>query len=66
MTIKSRVEKTLEEMVRRDFNHPSLIIWTIVNEDWGTSLPLSASDRAWVKEMYQRLQGTRPYPAGGR
>ena len=33
-------------MIRRDFNHPSLIIWTIVNEDWGTALPLSAADRA--------------------
>jgi len=59
-SIKRRMEKTLEEMVRRDFNHPSLIIWTIVNEDWGTSLPLSASDRAWVKEMYQRCKTLDP------
>lgn len=50
--IKDRVKQTLEATVRRDFNHPSLIIWTIVNEDWGTALPMSPEDRAWVAEMY--------------
>src|SRR4029079_693255 len=49
--IQARVEQPLEEMIRRDCNHPSLIIWTIVNEDWGTALPLSAADRAWVAAM---------------
>jgi hypothetical protein len=60
--LKARVEATLEAMVERDFNHPSLVIWTLVNEDWGTSLPLSAADRAWVKELYdqcKRLDPTR-------
>ncbi|GAC1644597.1 MAG: hypothetical protein NVS4B8_15400 [Herpetosiphon sp.] len=60
--VKQRVKQTLEDMILRDFNHPSLMIWTIVNEDWGTSLPLSAADRAWVKAMYdecKRLDPTR-------
>ncbi|MEO6457758.1 MAG: glycoside hydrolase family 2 TIM barrel-domain containing protein, partial [Chloroflexia bacterium] len=60
--VKRRVESTLEEMIRRDSNHPSIIVWTIVNEDWGTALPLSAHDRAWVREMYdlcKRLDPTR-------
>jgi hypothetical protein len=57
---KRRVEQTLEEMVRRDFNHPSLVIWTIVNEDWGTSLPLSAADRAWLVHMYERCKELDP------
>jgi hypothetical protein len=59
-TVKQRVERTLEEMVRRDFNHPSLVIWTIVNEDWGTSLPFSADDRAWVASMYERCKQLDP------
>ncbi|MFN8472694.1 MAG: glycoside hydrolase family 2 TIM barrel-domain containing protein [Anaerolineae bacterium] len=58
--IKHRAERLLEEMVRRDFNHPSIIIWTIINEDWGTALPLSASDRAWVAQMYDRCKGLDP------
>ncbi len=58
--IRRRVERTLEEMVRRDFNHPSLVIWTIVNEDWGTSLPLSAADRQWLASMYERCKQLDP------
>jgi hypothetical protein len=60
--IKARVQSTLAEMIRRDYNHPSLIIWTLVNEDWGTSLPLSSADRAWVRRLFdlcKRLDPTR-------
>lgn len=28
-------EKTLRDQIARDFNHPSIIIWTIFNEEWG-------------------------------
>ncbi|MEO8288427.1 MAG: glycoside hydrolase family 2 TIM barrel-domain containing protein [Chloroflexota bacterium] len=59
-TIQHRVERTMEEMLQRDFNHPSIIIWTIVNEDWGTTLPLSASDRKWVVEMYDKCKELDP------
>jgi len=59
-TIKRRVEQTLDAMIQRDYNHPALIIWTIVNEDWGTSLPLSAADRAWVEAMYERCKQRDP------
>ncbi len=59
-TIRARVERTLEELIARDYNHASLVIWTIVNEDWGTSLALSASDRAWVAAMYARCKQLDP------
>jgi hypothetical protein len=49
--VKTHVAGTLRDMIARDYNHPSLVIWTIVNEDWGTALLLSESDRAWVAEM---------------
>lgn len=58
--VKQRVERTLEEMLRRDINHPSIIIWTLVNEDWGTSLPLSAADREWVAGLYDRCKELDP------
>jgi hypothetical protein len=60
--IRARVETTLRDMIARDFNHPSIIIWTMVNEDWGTMLPLSAADRAWVRSLYhlaKQLDSTR-------
>jgi hypothetical protein len=49
--VQARVEQLLREMIARDYNHPSLMIWTIVNEDWGTALALSAADRQWVSQM---------------
>jgi hypothetical protein len=49
--VKARARAILVDMIARDYNHPSLMIWTIVNEDWGTALLLSESDRAWVAEM---------------
>ncbi len=49
--LTERVQRTLEALVERDYNHPSLIIWTIVNEDWGTILPLSEADRHWAAKM---------------
>jgi hypothetical protein len=61
-TIKQRVRETLEGLIARDYNHPSIVIWTVVNEDWGTSLLLSDQDRAWVTEMFdlcKRLDSTR-------
>lgn len=48
-----RVRDTFTGMVARDWNHPSIVIWTIVNEDWGTDLPDSASDREWLDETFQ-------------
>jgi len=62
VALRARVETTLREMVARDYNHPSVVIRTLVNEDWGTSLPLSAADRAWVAGLYtesKRLDPTR-------
>ena len=58
--IKARAERTLAEMIARDYNHPALIIWTLVNEDWGTALPLSPADRLWTRDMYQRCKALDP------
>ncbi|MHB8626916.1 MAG: glycoside hydrolase family 2 protein [Aggregatilineales bacterium] len=59
-TVKARVEQTLTEMIRRDYNHPSIIIWTLVNEDWGTILPFSPTDRAWLSALYDRCKQIDP------
>ncbi|HEX2222522.1 MAG TPA: glycoside hydrolase family 2 TIM barrel-domain containing protein, partial [Candidatus Limnocylindria bacterium] len=43
-------------------NHPSLVIWTIINEDWGTRLRYEKRDREWLKHTYRwmkRLDPTR-------
>lgn len=45
-----RVRETFAGMVARDWNHPSIVIWTLVNENWGTDLVNAASDRQWLAE----------------
>ncbi len=47
-----RAQETLEGMVRRDWNHPSIVIVSIINESWGADLR-EASDRAWLKQAYE-------------
>ena len=56
----ARAEDLLSEMVEAVGDHPSVVIWTIVNEDWGTDLRHSPSDRRWLRGMVERLRGLDP------
>jgi hypothetical protein len=47
-------------MVARDWNHPSVMIWTIVNENWGTDLVKSAADRQWLFETVTWARSIAP------
>jgi hypothetical protein len=55
-----RGRATLQGIVERDSHHPSIIAWTIINEDWGTDLVHNAAHRAWLKESYQWLKELDP------
>jgi hypothetical protein len=55
-----RGREMLEGILRRDGHHPSIIIWTIINEDWGTDLVNNASHRKWLKETYHWLKALDP------
>ncbi|HEY7591279.1 MAG TPA: sugar-binding domain-containing protein [Candidatus Limnocylindrales bacterium] len=56
----ARGRETLRQMVATLGNHPSIVIWTIVNEDWGTQLRYEARDRLWLRETYDWLKGLDP------
>ena len=47
----------------RDRNHPSIILWSLCNEQWIQGSPEAA---AMAKAMKQRSQRTRPYTARDR
>lgn len=56
--------RELEAMIRRDRNHPSVILWSIGNEEWAiegnvTGARIAATMQAAVK----RLDATRPVTA---
>ncbi|HTN61540.1 MAG TPA: glycoside hydrolase family 2 TIM barrel-domain containing protein, partial [Devosia sp.] len=55
-----RLRDTMVGIVRRDGNHPSIIAWTIINEDWGTRLVENADHRQWLKETYDWLKALDP------
>jgi hypothetical protein len=52
----ARAETLMAELVDAVADHPSVVIWTIVNEDWGTDLRHSARHRSWLRDMVDRLR----------
>ncbi len=56
----ARMRSTMEGILARDFNHPSIMIWTLINEDWGTRLRESSADRKWLGEMVDWLRQADP------
>jgi hypothetical protein len=53
-------QETLAGILARDGNHPSIIAWTLVNEDWGTDLVHNAEHRAWLQGMVRWLKEQDP------
>ena len=54
-----RALETYRRMVERDWNHPSIVITSILNESWGANLK-EASDRQWLKAAYQEAKKIVP------
>lgn len=52
--------ETLQGILQRDGHHPSIIAWTIINENWGTDLVHNPAHRAWLKTTYHWLKALDP------
>ena len=59
---QQRLAATLEAMIARDYNHPSIIIWCIYNESWGLEFRLGEDQEMqhWVAELYYRVKQLDP------
>lgn len=57
---RARKEALLKGMVDRDGNHPSIIIWTIINENWGVDLVHDSDHRQWLRQTYAWLKSYDP------
>jgi hypothetical protein len=55
-----RGRETLASMVDALGNHPSIIAWTIINEDWGTRVREEPRDRAWLADTVDWLKAIDP------
>ncbi len=51
----------LQRMIRRDRNHPSIILWSVGNEEWGIEWKESGTRiAASMREYCHRIDPTRP------
>ncbi len=55
-----RIRETFSAMVERDWNHPSIIAWTLVNENWGTDLVRNPEHRRWLADFYHAAKAIDP------
>ncbi|MGZ9220537.1 MAG: glycoside hydrolase family 2 protein [Anaerolineales bacterium] len=55
-----RAKLTFDGMVERDSHHPSIIAWTLVNENWGTDLARNAEHRHWLADFYHYAKSVDP------
>jgi beta-galactosidase len=53
--------RLLEELVRRDRNHPSVVIWSVGNEEWAVQgTEVGAQVATTMQDLVKRLDPTRP------
>ena len=55
-----RLKQTMQGMIARDGNHPSIVIWTLINEDWGIRLCDDPAHRRWLEGMVDWLKQRDP------
>ncbi|MGO1052172.1 sugar-binding domain-containing protein [Crossiella sp. CA198] len=58
-------ESVLHDAVKRDYNHPSIVIWDVFNEGWGITdgNGMREDAKPWVERM---VQLTKQLTQGGR
>ena len=57
---EARALETLGGMAERDWNHPALVLVSLLNESWGANLK-EAPDRAWLKQSYEQAKKIVPW-----
>jgi beta-galactosidase/beta-glucuronidase len=56
-----RAQTTFRQMVARDWNHPSIFAWTLINEDWGVDLTRNPEHRRWLADFYHTARQIDPH-----
>ncbi|MEN9935075.1 MAG: hypothetical protein RLZZ387_1654 [Chloroflexota bacterium] len=52
--------ETLIGAIERDWNNPSVVIWTVINESWGVDLVGNPEHRAWLKQAFDIVKAAAP------
>jgi hypothetical protein len=54
-SVKARSRFTINKMLERDWNHPSLVVVSIINESWGIDLS-KPDQREWLKNEFDYVK----------
>lgn len=57
---KAEFEKTLEGVIARDFNHPSIFSWCVFNETWGLEQHGTKEGQEWVRALWAKAKSLDP------
>ena len=63
---KTRFRQAMEATVRRLFNHPSIVYWTVFNEGWGQFSPSENYDRLKALDPTRVIDTTSGWFRGGK
>ena len=68
--MQAAAEYTLREMIKRDYNHPSIFSWIVFNETWGLRTEVKEGEKTvkkylpetqyWVASMYYLAKSLDP------
>ncbi|MFC0471768.1 glycoside hydrolase family 2 protein [Halalkalibacter kiskunsagensis] len=59
---RSRFVNGLKAMIERDYNHPSIVIWSVYNEEWGLEwdLEFDKEKQDHVRELFEQVKKWDP------
>ena len=49
-------KETIPAMIRRDYNHPSIMLWILFNETWGLANQKTKEGQEWLRSMFKVAQ----------
>ena len=55
-----RLRDTMAGILVRDGNHPCIVIWTLINEDWGIRTCEDPAHCRWLKDTFDWLKALDP------
>lgn len=57
---RERLTRDLQAMIERDYNHPSIVIWSPYNESWGLEFRSQADIQQYLSALYAQIKDWDP------